>query len=58
MHSTIFHSTKKFFEITVNYYLPFFVVTFVFYYVINIPRVIEFQTMKDNLDMWLSFGFF
>lgn len=42
MHSTLFKSMKSFFSITMNYYLPFFVLTFVFYYIINIPRVVEF----------------
>ena len=43
---------------TVTYYLPFFVLTFLFYYFINIPRVVEFETMKSSYDLWLSLGFF
>jgi len=58
MHSTIFKSTRWFFRVTVTYYLPFFVVTFLFYYFINIPRVVEFERFASSLDLWLSYGFF
>lgn len=58
MHSTVFVSIKHFFAITVTYYLPFFLLTFVFYYVINIPRVVEFETHKASLDVWLSLGMY
>ena len=58
MHSTVFKNMKRFFYLTVNYYLPFFLLTFFFYYVINIPRVFEFQKTKESFDTWLSLGFF
>jgi hypothetical protein len=34
------------------------VLTFIFYYIINIPRVVEFQTHKASLDSWLALGFY
>ena len=43
---------------TITHYLPFFVVTFLFYYFINIPRVVEFERFATSIDLWLSYGFF
>lgn len=40
------------------YYLPIFLVIFLFYYVINIPHVIEFQTFGANTDLWRTYGFY
>lgn len=43
MHSTLFKSTRRFIYISITYYFPIFVLILLFYYVINIPRVVEFQ---------------
>jgi hypothetical protein len=64
MHSTLFKSTRRFIKITITYYLPVFLAFFLFYYFINIPRVVEFQNFgKDglndpNLDRWRTYGFY
>ena len=58
MHSTLFKSMKWFHHVTVTYYLPFFVLTFVFYYFINIPAVVQFEALKPSLELWLSLGFY
>lgn len=57
MHSTLFKSTRAFIHITVTYYLPVFATVFLFYYVINIPRVVEFPSLTD-LERWRTFGFY
>jgi len=64
MHSTLFKSTRRFIQISITYYLPFFLLIFLFYYVINIPRVVEFDsfgnqhTYDPNVDRWRTYGFY
>lgn len=60
MHSTLFKSTRKFIHITITYYLPLFFIIFLFYYVINIPRVVEFQKFGqgEELELWRNYGFY
>ncbi|TNV88031.1 hypothetical protein FGO68_gene5171 [Halteria grandinella] len=60
MHSTLFKSTRTFIGITITYYLPIFCAIFLFYYVINIPRVVEFPSLGDGvqLDLWRTYGFY
>ncbi len=62
MHSTLFKSTRRFIHITITYYFPIFLLIFLFYYVINIPRVIEFSKLGGaysiSLDEWRNFGFY
>lgn len=63
MHSTLFKSTRRFIQVTITYYLPIFAIIFLFYYVINIPRVVEFQQFGKasgdlGLDIWRTFGFY
>jgi hypothetical protein len=42
----------------VSTYLPIFLLTFLFYYIINIPRVFEFQSMGKLKDVFRSLGFY
>ena len=58
MHSTVFKSTKFFVNMTMKLYMPAFILIFLFYYMINIPGVVEFEIMRDNIDIWRSFGFY
>jgi hypothetical protein len=64
MHSTLFKSTRRFIYISITYYFPVFVMILLFYYVINIPRVVEFQNFgrvdkyDENLDRWRTYGFY
>lgn len=58
MHSTLFKSTRSFANITNRFYLPVFVLIFLFYYLINIPGVIEYEMMRDDIDQWRSYGFY
>jgi hypothetical protein len=47
MHSTLFKSTRRFIQVSITYYLPIFLLIFMFYYVINIPRVVEFDSFGN-----------
>jgi len=64
MHSTLFKSTRRFIQVSITYYLPVFVLIFLFYYVINIPRVVEFDSFGNqevydaNVDRWRTYGFY
>jgi hypothetical protein len=59
MHSTLFKSTRAFIHITITYYLPVFAVIFLFYYVVNIPRVVEYPAISPQaLGHWRNFGFY
>lgn len=54
----MFKSTRRFANITNKIYLPFFVAVFLFYYLINIPGVVEFQVMSDEISEWRNYGFY
>lgn len=61
MHSTLFKSTRRFIRVTFTYYLPVFILVFLFYYVINIPQVVQFAallTSPEETDRWRSYGFY
>jgi hypothetical protein len=64
MHSTLFKSTRRFIAVSITYYLPVFVLIFLFYYIINIPRVVNFDSFGNqdgydpNVDRWRTYGFF
>jgi hypothetical protein len=48
MHSTLVKGTERFIYISVNFYFPIFVGILLFYYIINIPRVVEFEKFGDE----------
>lgn len=58
MHSTVFKSTRRFVNITIKFYMPIFILIFLFYYMINIPGVVNFEDMRLDVDYWRDFGFF
>jgi hypothetical protein len=64
MHSTLVKSTERFIYISVNFYFPIFVGFLLFYYVINIPRVVNFEKFGEDdkynqyLDRWRTYGFY
>lgn len=41
-----------------KFYMPAFIIIFLFYYMINIPGVVEFEIMKENVETWRTFGFY
>ena len=42
LHSTLFQDNNLFFRVTSYFYLPIFCLIFLFYYIINIPTVVDF----------------
>ena len=61
MHSTVFKSTRRFFHITTTYYFPVFIIIFLFYYVINIPRVLNYTYLAQTaggIEFWRELGFY
>ena len=58
MHSTLFNDTKFFAKITIYVYLPCFVLIFLFYYCINIPRVFNYDDLSGRLYEWELYGFY
>ena len=48
MHSTLVKGTETFIYISVNFYFPIFVGILLFYYIINIPRVVDFERFGEE----------
>jgi hypothetical protein len=58
MHSTLFFNTQRFVSQTIFFYLPIFVLIFLFYYVCNIPKVFEILDIQDEIILWRNYGIF
>jgi hypothetical protein len=52
MHSTVVSDTKLFAKVTIYFYLPCFTSIFLFYYLINIPGLVNFDYMTTNILEW------
>lgn len=48
MHSTVYPDIEKFIGLSLRFYFPAFAVTFVFYYVINIPQLVPYDEISDT----------
>lgn len=61
MHSTVVQDTKLFAKVSIVFYLPCFTAIFLIYYLINIPRFVNFKGLKEDGDIlqyWELFGFY
>ena len=59
MHSTIFFSLRRFIDITIKYYLPYFTFVFLFYYIINIPSLVPFASLyQSQKETFYTLGFY
>lgn len=58
VHSTLYQKSSRFSLCMICFYLPFFTITFLWYYTINIHGVIDWESEESKLNQSYDKGFY